>query len=102
MAIGHTDGDVAGTESSRHGAIDIGSLQIAVTKVLHAHSNCTVLAHALAITKTGKVGIADIAHVVDAHLMVKLRPQQGGVLLNKVDVVVDDGEVVAAQAIDMA
>jgi len=56
----------------------------------------------LSITQAGKIGIADVAHVVDTHLMIKLGSQQGRVLLYQVNVIIDNSEVVTTQTIHMA
>ena len=102
VAVGQAEGHIAGVEGSRSGAVNVSALDVAVTKVLQAHGNGTMLAHALAVAQSGEIGLADVAHVVQSHLMVIFRAQQCGVLLNEVDVIVDNGQVVAAQAIDMA
>ena len=101
MAVGQAKGHIAGTEGTRPGAVDVCALQVAVAKVLQAHGECPMLAHALAIAQPGEIGLTDVAHVVQSHLVVILRSQQCGILLNEIDVIVDDGQVVTTQAIDM-
>ena len=102
MAVGDVESHIAGVESACRGTVNAGTLNIAVAEVLNTHCHGSMLTHTLAVAQAGEIGLAYIAHIVDTHLVVKLGSQQGRVLLNQVDVIVDDSEVVTTQAINVA
>ena len=60
-----------------------------------------MFSHALAISCPHEISTANVSHVVKPHLVVKFISQQCRVLLHKVNIVINNGEIVPTQGIDM-
>ena len=101
MWISHVEIDVAGVEFAKDWTLSISFGHATVAIVLKPHGKCAMFGKSLAISHASEIGGADVFHIVHAHLVVKFRSQKRRVLLHKVDVVVDDGEVVSAKPIHM-
>ena len=91
--------DVFGRKLAGDDARLVGTLHLAVAVVLDAGRPGAAFAGRLAEGDPGQVDAAHILHVVEPQLQVRFGPQQGGVLVDEVDVFVDNRYVGAAQRV---
>ena len=89
MRICTTEGYITRRETTHHITFGIGGCHAAVAEILYACCPSAAVVDACAITGAHKVGRSHIAHIIQAHLMLKFRSEQSWVLLHEVNIVVD-------------
>ena len=81
-------------------AFGVGLFHGAVAEEAHSHGPCAALAGRMGVARSGEIGVAEIAHIVNLHLVCHLRPEKRRILVGGREFFFNGGDIHPSESVD--